>query len=125
MNSISIAGRITADPELAKAKDKDVLNFTLAVKRPYTTEITDFINCVAWGQRARFLGSYAHKGDIIGVTGYLTVEDYEKDGQKRKSYKVTCSEVEILGHKKSTEEQTGGGPQFYDIPEGENEKLPF
>lgn len=122
MNSISIAGRITADPEISKAKDKDVLNFTLAVKRPYTTEITDFINCTAWGQRSRFLGQYAHKGDIIGVTGYLTIEDYEKDGQKRKSVRVTCSEVEILGHKRSTDGQNTGS-QFSEY-EGEDE-LPF
>lgn len=123
MNQTSISGRLTADPELSRAKDKDVLNFTLAVKRPYSTEATDFFQCAAWGQRARFLGQYAHKGDMIGVTGYATVEDYtDKDGIKRKSYRITASEVEIIAHKNSGGAQSGSG-QFSEY-EGEDE-LPF
>lgn len=98
MNTITITGRLTAEPDLRKtANGVSVCNFTLAVKRPRNADATDFIPCVVWRQGADFLTSYGHKGDLIGVDGHLQVNKYEdKEGRKRVSYDVYCDLVEIL-----------------------------
>ena len=56
MNSIAITGNITHDLELKSTPDGiSVCTFTVAVKRPGTKDKTDFLNCVAWRQKAEFI----------------------------------------------------------------------
>lgn len=80
MNSVQLIGRIVKDPELKKAGETEVVNFTLAVNRDYKDATgerpTDFINCVAWGHPAKFLNDYVRKGHRIAVVGELNVRSY-------------------------------------------------
>ena len=98
MNAIAITGNLTRDIELKSSQSGlSVCSFTLAVRRPYTAETTDFIPCVAWRQSADFLAKYAHKGSRVGVTGVLTSRTYEdREGKKRTVYEVTANAVELL-----------------------------
>ena len=103
MNSINITGRLCSDPELRRTNDGIACcSFTLAVKRPKSKDTTDFHNFVVWRQGAEYLSQYGHKGDLVGVTGYLTTREWtDKDGNKRKSTEVTCDAVELISSKKS------------------------
>ena len=134
MNTITITGRLTAEPELRKtANDVSVCNFTLAVKRPRNAEATDFIPCVVWRQGADFLTSYGHKGDIIGVVGHIQSNKYEdKEGHKRVSYDVFCDLVEILHSHNAPESarapQSGSAAEYTDAyaeMRGDDPDLPF
>ena len=110
MNKFACTGRIVNDPELKITPNQiSVLSFTVAVKRPRTKEVADFLPCVAWRQNAEFLSKFAHKGDMVGITGMLTSRNWEdREGNKRSSLEIQCDNVEILSPKK----QEGAAPAY-------------
>lgn len=110
MNSGNFTGRLTADPEIRRTNDGTaVCSFTLAVKRPMTKDTTDFIDFVAWRQSAEYLNNYAHKGDLIAVTGYIQVRNWkDKEDRNRKSTEVVAQSLEICASKRA--DQAGNSP---------------
>ena len=108
MNSVTMIGRLCSDPELRRTQNGTACcSFTLAVKRPKVKDVTDFHNFVVWQQGAEYLSQYGHKGDLVGVTGYLTTREWtDKEGNKRKATEVTCDSVEMISSKKSETTQT-------------------
>jgi single-strand DNA-binding protein len=123
-------GRLTNEPELRRTQSGTACcSFTLAVKRPKVKDTTDFHSFVVWQQGAEYLCQYGHKGDLVGVTGYLTTREWtDKDGNKRKSTEVTCDSVELISSKKNENaaQQTNRPAQQsfqpIDVPD---ENLPF
>lgn len=96
MNNVSLTGNLCADPELKQTPSGiSVCRFRLAVRRPYKTDVTDFITCVAWKHNAEFLASYAKKGSKVGVKGRLETGDYEKNGLKIYTFEIVCEELEV------------------------------
>jgi len=84
MNQVSIVGRATKELELRKTQTgKSVLSFTVAVKRTYNRDETDFINCVAWEKTADILAQYGFKGCLLSLSGRIQPSTYDdKDGKK-------------------------------------------
>lgn len=135
MNSVTMIGRLTNEPELRRTQTGTACcSFSLAVKRPKAKDTTDFHNFVVWQQGAEYLCQYGHKGDLVGVTGYLTTREWtDKDGNKRKAIEVNCDSVELISSKKSDSNsqpaQTQAKPTYaqqsfqpIDIPDA---NLPF
>ena len=92
MNNIQLIGRLTADPEKRSTQNGvTVTSFTLAVDRPHVKKTTDFINCVAWRQTGDFVAQYFSKGRKMGVSGILTIRQYED----RECKKITVAEVVV------------------------------
>lgn len=127
MNSVTMIGRLCKDPELRRTQSGTACcSFTLAVKRPKVKDTTDFHNFVVWQQGAEYLCQYGHKGDLVGVTGYLTSRNWEdKDGNKRTAIEVTCDSVELVSNKKNSEgnnqpaqNQNGFQGQLYNPQQG-------
>lgn len=85
-NRVILSGNLVKDVEVKVTEGesgKHVSNFTVAVQRTRSKEdAADFINCVAWGQVADYLGSYGKKGKRIELEGQLHARSYEKDGKK-------------------------------------------
>lgn len=106
MNTIVLTGNICNDLELKSTETgKSVMNLNLAVKRPFSTDVTDFIPLVVWNQPAEYLSRYAKKGTKIAVSGKLTTRKYQdKDGNNRTAYDVVCDAVEILESRASSEQ---------------------
>lgn len=98
MNNINITGNLTKDIEVRSTQSGiSVCSFTVAVKRPHTSDTTDFIPCTAWRQTADFLGKYASKGRKVGISGILTARNYEdKNGNKRTAYEILVDNAELL-----------------------------
>lgn len=107
MNTITIIGRLTADPEVRKTPSgKSVCNFTVAVNRRFNREKVDFINCTAWGQTADYVGQYQIKGSLVAVRGELNIEPYEtREGDKRWKTFVTADEVQGLSRAEKAEQK--------------------
>ena len=95
MNVVILEGRLTADPELKLTKSgKEVASFSIAVDRRYQKGVTDFIRCVAWQQKSKFVCEYFKKGDGIAIEGSLQTQSYEDaNGNKRSSTEVNVEEV--------------------------------
>lgn len=101
MNTISITGRICAEPERKTSQTgKSVTAINVAVKRPFTKDTTDFITVVLWEKKCDYICSYGHKGDMVAVSGVLTTRQWEdNNGNKRTSYEVVSDTVELVGGK--------------------------
>lgn len=107
MNSINITGNLTKDIEVRSTQSGiSVCSFTVAVKRPHTSDTTDFIPCTAWRQTADFLGKYASKGRKVGISGILTARNYEdKNGNKRTAYEILVDSAELLDSRQNNKTQ--------------------
>lgn len=78
MNTVTLIGRLTADPVVRETKGKDpvcVANFALAVPR-IGSEEADFPRCVCFGKTAEFVDEWCKKGNRIGVTGRIQTGSY-------------------------------------------------
>lgn len=96
LNSITIMGRLTRDPELRRTgSGVAVASFCVAVDRDFKSNNgereTDFIDCVAWRQTGEFVNKYFSKGKMIVVRGRLEIRSWtDKDGYKRRSAEVVA-----------------------------------
>ena len=107
MNNVVFTGRTTNDIEIKQTQSgKVVCSFSLAVKRPFAKDTTDFIDMVAWGKTAELLASMVKKGTSIAVKGHLETRTWEKDGQKRKAVEVIAEEFEFLEKKEQATEDS-------------------
>ena len=99
MNTITLLGRATSSIELKQTQaGKSVVNFSLAVKRPYTKDTTDFHNIVAWDKLAELISKYVKKGDQVCIRGYLTNREWQdKQGNKRVSTEIIAEDVDFVG----------------------------
>ena len=120
MNIVILLGRITAPLELKQTQSgKSVVKFSLAVKRPFTNDTTDFYNITAWDKQAELLSKYVGKGEQICIRGHLTTRNWEdQQGNKRYATEVVASEVNFCEAKKNSEGTSH--PQATNGSQGEN-----
>lgn len=107
MNTISLTGNITRDIEVETLTNGTTIGkFTLAVKRPYAKDTTDFLNCVCFNKVADLIKQYTQKGDKIGITGYIQRREYDaQDGTKKAVVDIVANDVEFLNTKGKQNEQ--------------------
>ena len=97
INTITIAGRVVADPVINFTKSgMAVLNFTIANNRKYkSTEQTTFIDVTLFGAYAQSLQGHIKKGIAIDVVGELIQERWENDGKNYYKYKINAKEIDF------------------------------
>lgn len=105
MNSIVLLGRTTSAIELKQTQaGKSVATFSLAVKRPFTKDTTDFFNVTVWDKQAELLSKYVGKGDQICIRGYLQNRSWEdQQGNKRYATDVVAQEITFCEAKRESE----------------------
>ena len=120
MNSINLMGNICNDVELKTTNNgKYVCSFSLAIKRPFSKEITDFLPVVCWDKQAETISKYCKKGDRIGITGVMTSRKYQdKDGNNRTAFEVVANNVQFVESKRSQGNEEGNS-----LPTPENDPL--
>lgn len=116
LNTITIMGRLTRDPELRRTSSGvAVASFALACERDFAaqgeTRETDFIDIVAWRYTAEFVEKYFSKGQMAVVTGRLQIRNWEdKEGNKRRSAEILADHVYFGEAKRG--KTTQGEPQY-------------
>ena len=109
MNKVELVGRLTKDPEIRLTNNQtQFCGFTLAVDRRFKDangeRQADFINCVAWKERAVFIQKYFHKGNRIGICGSIQTRTYDdNDGKKVFVTEVLVDEIEFVESASKTE----------------------
>lgn len=91
LNIVIQQGRLVAEPNIYKgASEKGeyiYARFRIAVARDYKdrdgNKKSDFKNCEAVGQTAKFVEEFYHKGDTVIVVGPWYTKEYTKDNEKR------------------------------------------
>ena len=104
-NLVVLTGRLTADPELKSTPNGiPVTTFSIAVNRNYRAgeeQQTDFINIVAWRQRAEFITKYFKKGSMIGIEGSIQTRRYQdKNGNNRTAFEVVVNNAQFVESKR-------------------------
>jgi single-strand DNA-binding protein len=112
VNSVSIIGRLTRDPELRTLPSgQNVCSLRLAVDRagPKTDEGigAGFFDVTLWGKTAEVAADNLAKGRQVGIVGELRWREWEQDGVKRQSVEINGSRMTFVGSRDS--EGSGGG----------------
>lgn len=136
------AGRLVRDPELrTTTSGLSVTTFTVAIDRRYKKgdeKQSDFLDCVAWRDRADFIAKYFKKGSAICVTGSVQTRTYEdNNGNKRKDVKINVDEADFVESKGNAQQNEQTYPaadpaSSYSVPKQmtlaeavEDDDLPF
>ena len=106
-NKVQLIGNLGNDPEIINLESGKMLaKFSIATNESYKNakgeKITDtqWHNVVAWGKTAEIVEKYITKGKEIAIEGKLTNRSWEdKEGNKRYTTEVVCSEVMMFGNK--------------------------
>lgn len=102
MTTITIAGNLTADPELRftpQGKPCAALQVAVnkRVKQPdgsWGDGPTSYYRCTAWGQLAEHVAESLAKGARVIVQGQLEVREYEtRDGQRRTAAEIQVDDI--------------------------------
>lgn len=107
LNRTVLVGRLTRDVEVRKTQSgKSYARFTVAcdrsTKKDGQEQTADFISCVAWDQRADFLGRNGLKGTLVGIDGHIMTGSYtNKDGLKVYTTDVVADQIQIFESKKN------------------------
>ena len=113
MNKVFLVGRLTRDPDLRYgASNNAVMRSSLAVDRQFTNQNgereADFINIVAFGNRAETMKKYLVKGSQIAVSGRIQTGSYDdKDGKRVYTTDVVIDEFQFLDSKGSRQTDMG------------------
>jgi single-strand DNA-binding protein len=116
INRIVLVGRVVDKPELRYTGNGiAVAQFTLAVERPFKNpqgeRETDFIEVVAWRERAEFASNYLDRGRWAGVEGRLQIRSYQtQEGQTRKVAEVVADGLHFVGPRPDSQEAAPAAP---------------
>lgn len=139
LNHITMMGRLTRDPELRKAGETSVCSFRIACDRDFKNKDgeyeTDFVDVVAWRQKAEIVCKYFSKGQMAVVSGRLQIrERTDKEGIKRYTAEIVADNIYFGDSKPKNGEAADAGatPSYSNPPEGfvpdfdeGNGELPF
>lgn len=127
LNRITIQGRVVKKPEMRVTQSgKPVASFTLAVERDYVAQgqdrETDFLDVVAWNQKAEVAGKYLDKGSMAVVDGRLQIRTWtDKEGNKRRSAEILADQIYFCGSRQSdgaAKISGAEGSPASDVPDG-------
>lgn len=98
MNTITITGRLTRDPNHTPGDEdrKSRVFFTVASDRPGKDAGTDFIGFTAFAGLADTIGEHLEKGRQVAVTGRLVSNSYERDGETVYTLDPIAERVDFL-----------------------------
>ena len=105
VNKVILVGNLGRDAELRYTPGgAAIAKFSLATSEKWTDkagspqERTEWHNIDLWGKQAETLAEYLTKGKQVYLEGRLQSDEYtDKEGIKRKSIRVRCDRVVLLG----------------------------
>ena len=119
LNSVSLTGRLTADPELKEfGEGKQVANFSLAVNeyKKGDGDAVSFVPVTVWNKTAEVAKNFLSKGSQVAIKGRLQQQRWEQDGQKRSKIQIVCESLTLLGGKKQESAEPAASVSSGDSP---------
>ena len=120
MNKVSIIGNLGSDPEMRYTPSgQSVTQFSVATNRRYTApdgerrEETEWFRVSTYGRQADVANQYLTKGQQVYVEGRLRSSAYVgRDGQPRASLDVHANYLELIGGRRDSDGDYGGGDSY-------------
>ncbi|MGA8745671.1 MAG: single-stranded DNA-binding protein [Solirubrobacterales bacterium] len=109
MNSVTLIGTLTKDPEMRNGGETKVCSMRLAESNG-RKDSSLFINVAAFGRQAETCEEYLSKGRQVAVTGQLRFREWEiEGGGKRSEHSIAADRVDFLPGGKRRDSGNGGG----------------
>ena len=129
LNKTMLIGRLGRDPEVKYTPGgKEVTTFSIATDESYKNDKgekqkrTEWHRIVLWEKNAEVAGKFLKKGALIFVEGRIQSREWEKDGEKHRSFEIVAHNFRMLepksnGHREPGEDAAAGYvPTDEDIP---------
>lgn len=132
VNKVILLGNIGQQPEArALTSGQRVATFSVATSDRYKDkqtgeqkELTEWHNCVAWGQQCEFIERYLGKGSKVYVEGRLRSREYTTQrGEQRRVTEIVVDRIESVGGPATA--QGGQQPQQRPAPARTASALPL
>lgn len=108
MNTITVLGRLTKDPELRYSTGNQqtaIAKFTIADNKDHPKEgekPANFWQCVSFGKQAEAIEKWLHKGQEAIIIGTLEQGVYnDKEGNKHSTLDLRVEKWRMTGNKSS------------------------
>ena len=113
MNSVTLIGRLTADPDLRFINTGTAISkFTIAIDRSYRKDnqaVTYFIPVEILGKKAEYCATYIEKGCLVAISGSLHIDRFiDSTGNNRNYAKVVANSIMKL----NTPNKNNGGNEI-------------
>lgn len=115
LNSVSFLGRLITEPVLLSAGEGTKTFFVVAVDRDYRKadgdRETDFLPCVAWNERAKYIIDHYSKGDTIAISGRVQSHKYTngETGAERTQIEIYVMSTYHCGSSSKAQESEPAG----------------
>ncbi len=131
MNKVFLVGRLARDPELRYSSNNTAnMRCAIAVDRQFAREGeergADFINIVAFGNRAETMKKYLVKGSQIAIDGRIQTGSYDgQDGKRVYTTDVIVENFQFLDSRSTRpmNESTGDSVTPYDFGGSDNDSM--
>lgn len=109
MNSVTLIGNLTRDPEMKENGGTKICQLRLAESSgSKSKEDPVYISVAAFGKQAETCGRFLKKGRLVGITGRLRFREWQgKDGSKRSEHSVAADRVQFLSGGEKGQAQNG------------------
>ncbi len=108
VNRVTLVGRLGRDPETKfTGAGQAVANFSIATDETYKDKKgerqkrTEWHRIIVWGKQAEIAQKYLKKGALIFIEGRIQSREWEKDGEKHRSFEIICNNFRMLEAKKN------------------------
>lgn len=117
LNSVVLLGNLTRDPEYRELSNGTAVADTgMALNRRYKDasgelqEEVTYVDLAFWGNQAKTLRDYCHKGKQLAIEGRLKLDQWEsQDGEKRSKLRVVVEKMHFTGSR--NDDQQGARQQ--------------
>lgn len=121
INNLTMTGRLGRDPELRHTQGGlAICRFQLACNGIKKEDVC-WIRCTAFGKRAEALHKHFKKGDRIGITGRLKLDQWDDkaSGQKREAHAIDVNDWAFIEAPKAQQSasQDDYGPDAWGAPD--------
>jgi single-strand DNA-binding protein len=90
-------GNLTRDPKTYDTGTTTITNFTVATNYKYKDKNDVYFgDCKAFGKLAELCNQYLKKGSRVFVSGRLTTDTWEKDGEKKSKTSIIIDVMKML-----------------------------
>lgn len=110
VNKTILVGRLGRDPETRyTGGGVAVANFSMATDETYKDKNgerhkrTEWHKIIVWGKSAEIAQKYLKKGALVFVDGRIQSREWEKDGEKHRSFEIVANNFRMLEGKKGDE----------------------
>lgn len=102
LNKIQLIGHVGKDPEIKMTSTGNKLVSLSFAVTERKEQPTVWFSLKFWEQKAEMIANYVKKGDPLFVTGAVSLDEWERGGEKRSQISVAVQDFRFLKKKSNS-----------------------